>query len=170
MAIRVSASGRREDGRREIAIHSRPDGDEVGEWTRHASGALSDRSATTRPRALDAWPPAGAEPVEVEYLYDRLAEHGLEYGPAFQGLTAAWREGERVYAEVSLPEGVAREAERFGVHPALLDAALHGIGLAAGAGSDELRLPFSWSGVSLDRRGEGAAGADRRRRGGRGCA
>src|SRR5260221_3300661 len=94
-------------------------------------------------------PPEGAEPVEVEYLYDVLAEAGLEYGPAFQGLTAAWREGEQVYAEVSLPEEQAQEAERFGIHPALLDSALHGIALTATEGSGEPRLAFSWGGVAL---------------------
>src|SRR5260221_7621605 len=101
---------------------------------------------------MATWPPEGAEPVEVEYLYDVLAEAGLEYGPAFQGLTAAWREGEQVYAEVSLPEEVAHEAERFAIHPALLDAALHSIGLAK-EGSSEIELPFSWGGVSLHAEG-----------------
>src|SRR5260221_1273122 len=101
---------------------------------------------------MATWPPEGAEPVEVEYLYDVLAEAGLEYGPAFQGLTAAWREGEQVYAEVSLPEEVAHEAERFAIHPALLDAALHSIGLVK-EGSSEIELPFSWGGVSLHAEG-----------------
>ena len=43
--------------------------------------------------------------------YGRLAEVGFEYGPAFEGLTAAWRDGEDVYAEVELPES-AEGAER----------------------------------------------------------
>ncbi len=152
LALQVSVSGRGEDGRREIAIHSRPE-DEKGEWALHASGALSEQPAAAA-EALDIWPPAGAEAVEVAYLYDRLAEHGLQYGPAFQGLTAAWRDGERIYAEVALPEEQAQEAGRFAIHPALLDAALHGVGLAAPEGSADLKLPFSWSGVSL--RAEGA--------------
>jgi NADPH:quinone reductase-like Zn-dependent oxidoreductase len=151
VAIQVSVSGPGEDGRREIAIHSRSEAAD-GQWGQNASGFLSEQPAAT-PDALDSWPPPGAEPVEVDDLYDRLAEHGLEYGPAFQGLTAAWREGERIYAEASLPEEMAHEAERYGIHPALLDAALHGIGLAAAEGSGELRLPFSWSGVSLQMQG-----------------
>ena len=75
-----------------------------------------------------------------------------DYGPAFQGLTAAWRDGERVYAEVSLPEEFAQGAERFAIHPALLDSALHAIALAS-EGAGELRLPFSWGGVSLQVQG-----------------
>jgi polyketide synthase 12 len=148
VAIQVSVFAPGEDGRREIAIHSRPEGVE-GQWLLNASGALADAPALPAASLDGAWPPEGAEPLEVEYLYDLLAEHGLEYGPAFQGLAAAWKEGERIYAEVSLPEERRQEAERFAIHPALLDAALHGIALADASGSGAARLPFSWSGVSL---------------------
>ena len=75
------------------------------------------------------WPPAGAEAVDIETLYDRAAAAGLEYGPAFQGLRAAWRLGEEVLAEVALSAEQQAEAETFGVHPALLDAALHALGV-----------------------------------------
>ena len=116
------------------------------------------RGARSRPRALDAWPPEGAEPLEVDYLYDLLAEAGLEYGPAFQGLSAAWREGERIYAEVSLPEEQRQEAGalRDPSRPARLGAARHRAsptraggdraalvlerGLAAAEGARELRV------------------------------
>jgi pimaricinolide synthase PimS1 len=146
VAIQVLVSGPGEDGRREIAVHSRVEGED-GDWALNAGGTLSEEVAAT-PEPLDAWPPEGAEPIEVEYVYDLLAEHGLEYGPAFQGLKAAWREGERTFVEVSLPEESAWEAERFGIHPALLDSALHGIRL--GEGQDQAPgLPSSWSGVSL---------------------
>ncbi|MEK8142947.1 polyketide synthase dehydratase domain-containing protein [Streptomyces sp. M10(2022)] len=62
--------------------------------------------------------------VAVDAFYPRVAAAGYEYGPLFQGLRAAWRVGEVVYAEVVLPEGAGGEG--FGVHPALFDAVLHG--------------------------------------------
>ncbi len=34
------------------------------------------------------WPPAGAEPVAVDDLYDRLAAAGVDYGPELQGIRA----------------------------------------------------------------------------------
>ncbi|WP_369008278.1 polyketide synthase dehydratase domain-containing protein, partial [Streptomyces sp. PT12] len=68
---------------------------------------------------------------------------GLEYGPAFQGLRAAWRRGDEVFAEVAVDEVAG-----FGLHPVLLDSALHAIGLGDYF-SDTGRLPFAWSGVSL---------------------
>src|SRR2546430_2474531 len=61
---------------------------------------------------------------------------------------AAWRNGAHVYSEVALPEDAGDAG--FGIHPALLDAALHGGLLDREAGSPA-ELPFSWSGVRLGR-------------------
>ena len=41
------------------------------------------------------------------------------------------------------------EAARFGLHPALLDAALHALGLASRDAAAEPTMPFAWSGVTL---------------------
>ncbi|MFD4150996.1 SDR family NAD(P)-dependent oxidoreductase, partial [Streptomyces goshikiensis] len=136
--------------RRSLTLHSRPEGADADEpWTRHAVGVLAT-GADQAPQGLTEWPPSGAEPVPVDGLYEGLAEAGFGYGPVFQGLRAAWQQGDAFYAEVALPEGAEGEAARFGLHPALLDASLHALGLrAADTGAAEGRLPFSWSGVSL---------------------
>ena len=60
-------------------------------------------------------------------MYDQLAATGLDYGPAFRGLTAAWRHNGHLYADVTLPDGT--DPDRYPVHPALLDAALHATAL-----------------------------------------
>jgi polyene macrolide polyketide synthase len=155
--IQVVVDEREEDGTRRIAIYSRPqeDGDTV--WVRHASGTLSSASAEAEVEAEEAlsdWPPEEAEPVDIEFLYDRLAEAGYDYGPAFQGLHAAWHRGEELFAEVALDDQQAREAERFGAHPALFDSALHAALHAALAGEEgKLVVPFSVRGVRLRNRG-----------------
>jgi polyketide synthase 12 len=153
--VRVSASSADGAGRREIAIHSRPDGDEnPAEWTHNAAGTLSAQSVEP-PRPASAWPPKGAEPLKVESLYERFAEAGFEYGAAFQGIDAAWRLGEEIYVEVSLREAERSQVHGFELHPALLDSALQAVGFEL-IGSDwQPLLPFSWSGVSL--RATGAA-------------
>src|SRR5262249_43057718 len=98
------------------------------------------------------------EPVDVEELYGRLEDLGVDYGPAFRGLRAAWRREQEIFAEVALAEEQRGEASGFHVHPALLDAALHGssVGfferMAAGA-SLMLQLPFAWRDVSASTRG-----------------
>ncbi|MBE8517270.1 SDR family NAD(P)-dependent oxidoreductase [Amycolatopsis sp. H6(2020)] len=141
VAIQVSVGGPDDDGRRELTIHSRLEGRD--DWTAHAAGVLAP-AAATQPATLAEWPPAGAEPVDVTGFYDTLAASGFGYGPAFRGLRAAWRLGEESYAEVALPE---QQAGAFGLHPALLDAALHALGLRDGATGP--RLPFAWTGVTL---------------------
>ncbi|MER5495547.1 beta-ketoacyl synthase N-terminal-like domain-containing protein, partial [Streptomyces sp. NPDC002490] len=133
--------------RRSVRVYSRSE-DAAGEesWTRHGSGTLVDAArGASAAFDLGVWPPAGAEPVTVEGVYERYAEGGLSYGPVFRGLRGAWRRGEEVFAEVALPDGVA--VDGFGVHPAVLDAALHAVGLT-GAG-ERAALPFAWSGVEL---------------------
>ncbi|MEV7195509.1 SDR family NAD(P)-dependent oxidoreductase, partial [Streptomyces sp. NPDC093510] len=147
VVLRVQVGEADENARRAVTVHSRPDDAADVPWVRHAEGVL----VAGVPEAdfdLAVWPPAGAEPVAVDSLYGDLAASGLEYGPVFQGLKAAWRAGEDVYAEVVLPDGV--ESDGFGLHPALLDAALHGIGLGEFVGDDgRALLPFAWSDVTV---------------------
>ncbi|WP_433281410.1 SDR family NAD(P)-dependent oxidoreductase [Micromonospora sp. CA-244673] len=133
------------DGRRTLTIRTRPAED--GAWTRHATGTLTGEPSPAGADSPTAWPPAGAVPVDSTDLYDTLAAAGLHYGPAFQGVRAVWRDGDTLYAEVQLPDDVG--ADGYGLHPALLDAALHPVAATAG----ELKLPFAWTGVALHRTG-----------------
>jgi acyl transferase domain-containing protein/NADPH:quinone reductase-like Zn-dependent oxidoreductase/acyl carrier protein len=144
--VQVTVGEADASGRREIGVYSREE--DADEWTAHASGTIAPAGAEGDASAAESWPPEGAEAVDVETVYDRLAELGLGYGPAFQGLRAAWRRGDEVLAEVALPEEQAAEAGRFALHPALLDAALHAS--AIDAGDAQARLPFAWSGVRLN--------------------
>ncbi|MFF1698096.1 SDR family NAD(P)-dependent oxidoreductase, partial [Streptomyces sp. NPDC058257] len=150
-----------DSGRRPVTVSSRTAGATGGVWTRHASGTLGASDVSDASDDLTVWPPAGAEALDVEGFYDRLAEAGLGYGPAFQGLRAAWRGATggagatdpTVYAEIHLPESEHRDAQAYGLHPALLDAALHAVALAPFDDADGVRLPFAWSGVSLHAEG-----------------
>ncbi|WP_421106312.1 type I polyketide synthase [Streptomyces sp. NEAU-S77] len=150
--LQVTVGAPEGDGRRSVAVLSRAEDAPAEEpWTRHASGALV--AGAPRPSfALTQWPPQDAVAARTEELYEALADGGLRYGPVFQGLTAAWRRGDELFAEVRLPEAVASDAQAYGLHPALLDSALHALGLDGlgdGDGESQGRLPFAWSGVSL---------------------
>ncbi|MCC3771706.1 type I polyketide synthase, partial [Streptomyces sp. UNOC14_S4] len=163
------------DGRRAVAIHSRPDTGDPGEpWTRHAVGTLArtpgTESAEFAESAETGQPPADAAPVPLDGFYDWLANTGVTYGPAFHGVRSAARHGDEVHGEIALPEAVAHEADRFGVHPALMDAAQHLLGIAAFAdraepGSGPLSLPFSWRDVRLVTPGASATRVRLRRTG-----
>ncbi|HEV2634427.1 MAG TPA: type I polyketide synthase [Actinocrinis sp.] len=168
--IQVAVGATDAAGRRAIAIYSRPDpgqgqihSQDQGErtWTRHAVGTLAaaPEQSSASPD-FPAWPPIHATEIDTADLYHALSATGLQYGPVFQGVRAAWRDGDDLLAEIDLPEQPAADAARFGLHPALLDAALH---IAAhhslpDTPPGQSRLPFAWRGVRLH-----AAGAARLR-------
>ncbi|MFE2948798.1 SDR family NAD(P)-dependent oxidoreductase [Embleya sp. NPDC059267] len=143
------------DGRRALTVHARPHDEHVEhEWTLHASGLLAPADAPEPAPSIAQWPPPQAQTVDLDDFYPGLADHGYHYGPLFQGLRAVWRQADEIFAEVALPEVAGAEAARFGMHPALLDAALH----AARLGEfherpDGKYLPFAWTGVALWSRG-----------------
>ncbi|MFI9320174.1 type I polyketide synthase [Kitasatospora aureofaciens] len=134
-------------GLRPVAVHTRPaESDAPDAWTRHAEGRVGPAGAEPAPETA-AWPPAGAEPVDLEGWYPGLRADGYGYGPVFRGVRAAWLLGDTVHAEVELPEPARPDAPRYGLHPALLDAALHPAGLGPLRGRPG--LPFAWTGVTL---------------------
>ncbi|AOR30419.1 polyketide synthase [Streptomyces fodineus] len=160
VAVQVRVGADDGSGRRPLTVHSRSDDGDVcaheddseRPWVRHASGSLTVATGGPVDGSLAAWPPVGAEPVDVDGFYDRLAGMALDYGPVFQGLRAAWRSGDDFFAEVELPGAERTDAGAYGLHPALFDAALHTVWLGAvepEAGTGNGLLPFAWSGVRL---------------------
>ncbi|AZM55232.1 beta-ketoacyl synthase [Streptomyces sp. WAC 01529] len=148
--LQITVGAAEPDGRRELAVYSRPE-HATGETesTCHGRGTLGPDSAPAAAWS-EQWPPRDAEQVPVDDLYGRLADLGYDYGPLFHGVEAMWRDGDETYAEVTLPEG----HEGFGIHPALFDSALQsGVVLLTGEGAAAHLMPFSWSGVRLDRAG-----------------
>ena len=171
--LQVTLEAPDESGRRALAIYSLAEGeagDEEDEssWTRHARGLLGSTSQDPREMdaelqrqessfAVGAWPPAGAQPVDVDELYDYFAGVGLEYGPNFLCVQNAWRRGEEAFTEVRLDESQDDSAGLFGIHPALLDCALQAGGVLMrgdhAATPENAVLPFAWSRVRLYARG-----------------
>ncbi|MHC3410495.1 type I polyketide synthase, partial [Streptomyces sp. DT17] len=154
VAVQVVVGGVGEGGRRSLRVYSRREGAGVGEaWVLHAEGVLAEAGPVPE-MDLTEWPPPGATDVFVDNAYELLHQQGYEYGPVFRGLKAAWRRGDDVFAEVVLPESAHADAERFGVHPALLDATMHALGVGEHVtGEEATELPFSWTNVSLHANG-----------------
>ncbi|WP_407706883.1 SDR family NAD(P)-dependent oxidoreductase [Streptomyces phaeochromogenes] len=173
VAVQVMAGAPDAEGRREVRVHARPEDAAFDEeWTLHAEGFLApdtapDTAPANRPTGMETWPPVHATPLPLDDFYDRLVGYGLEYGPMFQAMRAAWQLDDTVFCEVELPETAAADAAAFGIHPALLDAALHAkffVDDGSGDGSDDgsgdgdgggdtggggPAIPFAWSGVRL---------------------
>ncbi|MBB4689031.1 acyl transferase domain-containing protein/acyl carrier protein [Amycolatopsis jiangsuensis] len=150
LQVTVGAAGDRDV--RPVSVHSRPE-EADADWTLHASGSVAPQSRAGGV-GLTEWPPADAEPVAIDGLYDDFADTGLTYGPLFRSLRAVWSRGREVFAEVELPED--SDAERFGLHPAALDACTHALRVAGGGDGGVGRVPFCWTGVELHATGASA--------------
>ncbi len=131
--LQVSVGGADESGHRRVAVHSRA-GDS---WLRHVTGTVAP-GADSPAFDLSVWPPAGAEPVPAD------------------GVRAMWRRDKETFVEVALPE---EQRARFGLHPALLDAAVRAVAedtplawhdielFASGAAEVRVRLSANGEGV-----------------------
>jgi len=111
----------------------------------HAGSATTDGWTIDGPTATDpmATGPTTAEPasadfpsgetVDIAAYRARMADAGLDYGPAFQALVSAHRFDGVSHGDLLLDDSAAHQ---YGVHPGLLDAAFHLIGLALEAGAN----------------------------------
>ncbi|MCG8920222.1 SDR family NAD(P)-dependent oxidoreductase, partial [Actinokineospora sp. PR83] len=139
--IQVVVGRAADDGSRPVTVHSRPDD---APWTRHAIGAVGTTVAAATARV----DPQDGDEILLDDLHAGLSARGVDYGPAFQGLVRAQRDGDTVVAEVTLPEPL--QPSGFGVHPALLDAALHATALGGFlTDTTTAHLPFSWQNAHL---------------------
>ncbi|TDD61614.1 SDR family NAD(P)-dependent oxidoreductase [Kribbella antibiotica] len=119
------------------------------EWTQHVTVRSIEEGGAARPTA-ERMP---GDALKVPVSYPAWAAQGYEYGPAFQRISAAWRSGEVLYAEVAVDPD---EAGSYVVHPCLLDAAIHSA-LLVGESGGGLRVPFAFEGVRVWQRGAAAA-------------
>ncbi len=154
-AVQVVVGGLDETGRRSITVHSRSDDGGEGEpWLRNATGVLTEHRGAEPGAVTEVWPPAGSTEIAVDDFYSTMAEAGFTYGPVFQGLRALWTRDGELFAEVRLPEEAGDANDGFGVHPALLDAALQPLALGVLGGTADREpikggMPFVWTGVNL---------------------
>jgi acyl transferase domain-containing protein/SAM-dependent methyltransferase len=137
------------DGTRTVEVTSRPaDAARNRPWSRHATGTCGPLRG-----ALDfdltQWPPPGARQLPSDDYYAAMDAAGYTYGPSFQSLRAVWARGSEVFAEVELPAGAATDAGRYGVHPALLDSALHAMGFGTWFDGGGGLVPFAWTGMAV---------------------
>lgn len=143
------------DGARSVRVFSSPESDEGdGTWQLHAEGKLLPAQITNEPSVT--LPPPDGEPIDVTALYKDLAELGYGYGQTFQGINAAWHVDGDVWARAALPESVAPSAIRYGLHPALLDSAMHSLLLTQRLKdqvSDDVYVPFEAERLSIWKEG-----------------
>jgi acyl transferase domain-containing protein/acyl-CoA synthetase (AMP-forming)/AMP-acid ligase II/acyl carrier protein len=166
LQLRIGPSN--ESGRRSATLRCRlVDTSTQHPWLSLGQGVLAAGEAVSgqpAPPELWTWPPEGAESLDTERFYERYDEaSGYHWGPTFRSLRFAWHRDGEIFAEVHFPEDL--NVGQFDLHPALLDASMHALGLALihdklpvllanrGEATRRLRIPFAWQGVRLHGRG-----------------
>ncbi len=132
-----------EEGSR-AAVYSQPANANSGTtWTLHATAGLSAASEPVPSRVdVAALRRRCTEPLDVAEVYASFAAAGLEYGASFRGIKRLWRGEGEALAEVELPDGL--DPSGYGLHPALLDAALQSIVGLLAAEPGGMLLPFEF--------------------------
>jgi acyl transferase domain-containing protein len=154
-----------------VSVYSQPAQGASGVgWTQHASATVTaEEAAAPAPLDLAALQARCAEALDVGAVYADLAEVGLAFGPAFQGLRSLWRGDGESLAEVALAAGMT--ADGYGVFPPLLDAAFQAVVAAVpAAASEELLLLFEIGSLAVHQPGAEAAWVHVQLRGGAGTA
>ncbi|WP_189220592.1 thioester reductase domain-containing protein, partial [Streptomyces ruber] len=142
--LRVTVGASDASGRRQLAVHSRPD-DTGASWVRHAHGLLSAAPLVAPPAPeTTPWPPADARALPVDDVRTRLAAAGTVHGPAYEGLTGLWERDGELFAEIALSGTAAEQAGAYGLHPALLHTALQPL-----LPADRAATAARWRGVRL---------------------
>ncbi|TAK60291.1 type I polyketide synthase [Methylobacter sp.] len=104
-------------------------------WLQHVSANLQQTGNTAQPFLSLA---DNAAPLSGQQYYQLFAEHGLQYGPSFQGIEQLWQQQNKAVAELNVPQ-INEQLEA--PHPVLLDLAMQLMAAVFKPNSDGLRLP-----------------------------
>ncbi|MEP7311425.1 MAG: type I polyketide synthase [Pseudomonadota bacterium] len=115
------------------------------EWQLHVSGRVQ-RGEAGEPARCDREAIEGRlqEQQDVDGYYQRLAEQGAQYGPAFRGIQSIRAGGREVLGRIVLPPHAGNSAAGMLLHPALLDSCFQLIGIVVAnvsAAADETYIP-----------------------------
>ncbi len=114
-------------------------------WTLNVTGRLLAESAPPRDGFVDLASVQArcTDVLDVSDFYESAARKGLEYGPAFQCITAGGCAARESWTHLELPVSCRESVEEFFAHPVLLDGALQSaLALQLQRQPDGLGLPL----------------------------
>ena len=130
-------------------------------WKHHASGNIllkSPAEETTNSVDLASLKTACPNQLNVSSFYQELAELGIEYGPAFQGLSQIWQGTNEALGQVILAPENAEDDSSYQLHPALLDSCFHLLGAATPPSlreeSDKVYVPVGLQTLKVHQAGQ----------------
>ena len=111
----------------------------------HAQGRVVCVDAASDVVDLDALRSAcRVETLTADQCYAGFVAAGLGYGPAHRAMTRLWSGERQALARLELPHYLQASANAYGLHPSLLDCALHSIvALEAQDGERQVKMPFA---------------------------
>lgn len=125
-------------------------------WKLHSSGKISlasvDQGAGLEVLSLATTQAQCQEEIDVNTHYARLSEIGVNYGPAFQGITRLWQGKDQALGQLRLTTDLAAQVKTYHLHPVLLDACFQLLGAAMpeSAGAEtQVYLPVGMKRVNL---------------------
>ncbi len=104
--------------------------DQGAQWKRHALGSVGTLGSdhVTEAPSLASVRAIHTTPALADDFYRMFDDAGLNFGPTFRNLKAAWRgpgSGEEALGRIEIDPAFAREAGRYHLYPGLLDACFH---------------------------------------------
>lgn len=97
-------------------------------WVVHATGGMRSRDASEDTAVMSGLLDSDEVEAPAHEHYEAMSRRGLEYGSAFLGVESLSRPSSSVVVtRLRATEAVTEAAERYVVHPCLLDAALQGV-------------------------------------------
>ncbi|EHR62329.1 methyltransferase family protein [Saccharomonospora cyanea NA-134] len=119
-----------------------------GELLTHVTGRIETGPAPELDRLdVDALRNRCTDTVEGSELYREVRGRGLDLGTLYQAVERLHWNADEAVSELRLP--VADDADRYVLHPGVLDAAFQASLWLLGRRSDRLHLPFSMGGVEI---------------------
>ncbi|EOD64281.1 acyltransferase domain-containing protein, partial [Amycolatopsis vancoresmycina] len=116
-----------------------------GTWTRYADArVVTGPGAAPAPDVTDE---DGAVAMTAAELYDRLCALGIDYGPAFRGVTGVRAASAGATVTVGLPGAAPRGG--YLLHPVLVDACLQGFAATLSTMDDERYVPVTFGAVRV---------------------
>ncbi|MBE9061950.1 type I polyketide synthase [cf. Phormidesmis sp. LEGE 11477] len=112
-------------------------------WVAHAEGTIQPvGSPSPSPIDLAACKASFLQQVPVAEYYEKLHTLGLEYGLDFQAIQQLWASPNQALGKIVLPESLQKSADRYRLHPVLLDASFQILAAAVGeTNAKEIYLP-----------------------------
>jgi len=136
------------DGEGSYTICSRDaSADDASPWMTHSGGkinTLGDEFRSQVPDLSQLQKQFGdSDMVDIERFYQSISNAGLQYGKTFQCIQEMWVNGHQSLARLELDRSLELEADRYLIHPALLDASLHSCFAVVhkNAGTERIYLP-----------------------------